>query len=47
VDPTTQQPLPGQTIPSTEEDAPQVNAVYHLRKIDGVWKVVGGEKHES
>jgi hypothetical protein len=47
VDPTTHQALPDQTIPSTEADAPEVDVVYHFRKIDGIWKVVAGQRYES
>jgi hypothetical protein len=43
VDTTTHDPLPGQTIPSNPDEAPQVNVVYHLRNIDGVWKVIEGQ----
>jgi hypothetical protein len=42
VDATTHEPLPGQKIPSTEEQAPQVSVVYRLRNIDGIWKVTEG-----
>jgi hypothetical protein len=41
VDATTHEPLPGQTIPSSPDEAPQVNVVYRLRNIRGVWKVIG------
>jgi hypothetical protein len=47
VDATTHNPLPGQSIPDTEADAPEVDVIYHLNKIDGVWKVVGGEINDS
>ncbi len=43
VDPVSHQPLPGQTIPASPDIAPVVAAVYHFQRIDGVWKVVGGE----
>jgi hypothetical protein len=41
VDANTHLPLPGQTIPSSEDQAPQVNVLYRLRNIDDVWKVIG------
>jgi hypothetical protein len=47
VDPTTHEALAGQSIPSSEADAPEVDAVYHLRQVDGVWKVVGGEINDN
>jgi len=45
VDPTTLDPLPGQLVPASPDVAPQVNVVYHLHRIDGVWKVVGGDRY--
>jgi hypothetical protein len=42
VDATTHAPPPGETIPTSEDQASQVNLVYRLRKIDGVWKVIEG-----
>jgi hypothetical protein len=43
VDPTTHEALPGQVAPSPDE-APVVNVLYYLQRIDGVWKVVRGER---
>jgi hypothetical protein len=42
VDPSTQQPLPGEAEPVSSELAPEIHAIYQLRRIDGVWKVVDG-----
>jgi hypothetical protein len=42
VDANTHEPLPGQSIPSSPDRAPQVNVVYRLRNEDGVWKVIQG-----
>ena len=44
VDPTTHAPLPGQNAPTSPDVAPEVSVVYHLQRIDGVWKVVSGER---
>jgi hypothetical protein len=46
VDPATRQPLPGQVAPASPDKAPEVRVIYTLRRIDGVWKVVGGERYE-
>ena len=43
VDPATRQPLPGQVQPAPEE-APVVRVLYYLQRIDGVWKVIRGER---
>ena len=45
VDATTHEPLPGQTIPSSADEAPEVNVYYKLRNIDGVWKVIEGHRN--
>jgi hypothetical protein len=42
VDPSTQQPLPGEAEPASPDAAPEIHAIYQLRRIDGVWKVVDG-----
>lgn len=44
VDPITHEPLPGQVVPASAEAAPLAKVVYHLQRIDGIWKVVGGER---
>jgi hypothetical protein len=44
VDPATHAPLPGQNAPTSPDLAPEVSVVYHLQRIDGVWKVVSGER---
>jgi hypothetical protein len=44
VDPVTHSPLPGQVAPASPDSAPEVSVVYHLQRIDGVWKVVSGER---
>ena len=46
VDPVTQQPLPGQVIPASPDQAPEVKVIYQMQRIDGVWKVVGGQRYE-
>jgi hypothetical protein len=40
VDPTSGDPLPGQVQPASPDQAPEVDAVLDLQKIDGQWKVV-------
>ncbi len=44
VDPVTHEPLPGQVVPASADVAPVVKVVYHLQRIDGIWKVLGGER---
>jgi len=44
VDPTTHAPLPGQVTPASPDVAPIVSVVYHLQRIEGVWKVVSGQR---
>jgi hypothetical protein len=44
VDPKTHEPLAGQVIPASPEQAPLVKVLYHLQRMDGVWKVVRGER---
>ena len=44
VDPITQQPLPGQIAPAPE-DAPEVKVIYKLQRIDGLWKVIEGQRY--
>jgi hypothetical protein len=46
VDATTHEPLPGQVRPTSPDVAPVVSVIYHLRRIDGVWKVIGGTEYE-
>jgi hypothetical protein len=41
IDPSTKQPLAGEVIPPTFEDAPESNVVYLLQRDQGTWKVVG------
>ena len=41
VDPSTKQPLAGEVIPPTFEDAPESNVAYLLQRDQGTWKVVG------
>jgi hypothetical protein len=45
VDPVTHNPLPGQVAPASPDVAPLVSVVYHLQRIDGVWKVVSGQRY--
>jgi cytoskeletal protein RodZ len=44
VDPQTGGPLPGQVAPDSPELAPAVSVIYHLQRIDGIWKVVSGRR---
>jgi hypothetical protein len=46
VDPATRQPLPGEVVPASPQDAPEVKVLYQLRRVSGSWKVVGGQKYE-
>jgi hypothetical protein len=41
IDPVTKQPLPGEVVPATFDDAPESNVVYLLQREQGTWKVVG------
>jgi hypothetical protein len=41
IDPSTKQPLAGEVIPPTFEDAPESNVVYLLQRDQGTWKVMG------
>jgi hypothetical protein len=45
VDPATKEPLAGEVVPATPQDAPEVKVVYDLHRISGVWKVTGGRKY--
>jgi hypothetical protein len=45
VDPATHQPLQGEVAPSSPDDAPEVKVIYQLRRIEGVWKVIGGQQY--
>jgi hypothetical protein len=40
IDPSTKQPLPGQTAPASPDVAPTVSKLYRLHRVDGVWKVI-------
>jgi hypothetical protein len=40
-DPSTKQPLPGEIVPATFDDAPESNVIYLLQLEQGIWKVVG------
>ena len=44
VNPDTHEPLPGQVVPASPDQAPLVKVLYYLQRIDGVWKVVRGER---
>jgi hypothetical protein len=44
VNPISHEPLPGQVVPASPDVAPAVSVVYHLQRIDGVWKVVSGKR---
>lgn len=44
VDPVTHAPLPGQVAPASPDVAPTVSVIYRLRRIDGTWKVVSGQR---
>ena len=44
VDAVTHSPLPGQEVPPSPDVAPEFKVVYELQRIDGVWKVVDGER---
>jgi len=44
VDPVTHEPLPGQVAPASADEAPLIKVVYHLQRINGVWKVVEGAR---
>ena len=44
VDPDTHAALPGQVAPASPDVAPEVDVVYRLQRIDGVWKVVSGQR---
>ena len=37
-------PLSGQAVPESPDVAPTVSVVYHLRRFDGTWKVVSGQR---
>jgi len=41
IDPSTKQPLPGEIVPATFDEAPETNVVYLLQLEQGTWKVVG------
>ncbi len=41
IDPSTKQPLPGEVVPATFDEAPESNVVYLLQLEQGSWKVVG------
>jgi hypothetical protein len=41
IDPSTKQPLPGEVVPATFDQAPESNVVYLLQLEQGSWKVVG------
>jgi hypothetical protein len=43
VDPETHDPLPGQVKPSSPDQAPMELTEWHLKQLDGTWKVVSGE----
>jgi hypothetical protein len=45
VDATTHEPLPGQVRPASPDVAPVVTVIYHLQRIDGVWKVIGADEY--
>jgi hypothetical protein len=40
IDATTKEPLPGEVVPSTPDDAPSVSIKVELHRTDGVWKVI-------
>ena len=46
IDPDTKQLLPGEVVPASAADAPEVKVVYHLQQMAGVWKVVSGERFQ-
>jgi len=41
IDPSSKQPLPGEVVPATFDQAPESNVVYLLQLEQGTWKVVG------
>jgi hypothetical protein len=44
VDPVSKEPLAGEVVPASPEDAPEVRVIYDLQRIEGAWKVTGGKK---
>lgn len=46
VDPATKEPLPGEVVPASPADAPEVRVVYQLHHFPDGWKVTGGQKYE-
>jgi hypothetical protein len=46
VDPVTKEPLPGEVIPPSPQEAPETKVLYELRLISGTWKVVSGKRYE-
>jgi hypothetical protein len=46
VDPVSREPLAGEVVPDSPQNAPEVKVVYQLHRISGVWKVIAGQKYE-
>jgi hypothetical protein len=46
IDPETKQLLPGESVPSSPDDAPEVKVIYQLQNINGVWKVSQGQRYQ-